>query len=552
MNVNRSDRVLELVSAAYGAAIEPERFDDLLEAWDRWCEEFIDVEEVAFQTISPQFEDALAASERLGDKQPRVSAIETTQAPLIVVDADNLVIAVNAAASGMIARGEVDPEHLIRSRRSSKQNFGADEIGAYRCQGRKDGENYLTVEAPVTAAIKVQNPKAETMIMLSLLEWDDAFSDQLKVRFNLSDAELRVARGLLEGRTAQEISATLNRSLATVRSHIKALLTKSGARRQTEFVQLLTILRQVGRKANSAPEAEHQTSDFRTEAWSEPAGTLRVVRYGTGRPAIYFTTSSLPEETKAVREAFADAGLSIIAPARPGFRGEATRADQDASIALVEGWTDRLIKEAGPGALFIGHREGGILAAKAAQAVLARGGSVGALILISTGAPTRDIAEFDDSPETIKRSFRAARFAKAGLTLGYHTAARVFRSGSYGQDKILEYFFRDSPVDAKLMSDANFREAMLANLDYCFRHPSQIARDVGDWGSDWSAALDDVAASATVHFIHGDAHSFLLPSRVMDLAAQKSAVSATLLDGSGQLALYERTKAISNVLSGFV
>ena len=411
----------------------------------------------------------------------------------------------------MIARGEVDPEHLIRSRRSSKQNFGADEIGAYRCQGRKDGENYLTVEAPVTAAIKVQNPKAETMIMLSLLEWDDAFSDQLKVRFNLSDAELRVARGLLEGRTAQEISATLNRSLATVRSHIKALLTKSGARRQTEFVQLLTILRQVGRKANSAPE-----------------------------------------ETKAVREAFADAGLSIIAPARPGFRGEATRADQDASIALVEGWTDRLIKEAGPGALFIGHREGGILAAKAAQAVLARGGSVGALILISTGAPTRDIAEFDDSPETIKRSFRAARFAKAGLTLGYHTAARVFRSGSYGQDKILEYFFRDSPVDAKLMSDANFREAMLANLDYCFRHPSQIARDVGDWGSDWSAALDDVAASATVHFIHGDAHSFLLPSRVMDLAAQKSAVSATLLDGSGQLALYERTKAISNVLSGFV
>ena len=65
MNVNRSDRVLELVSAAYGAAIEPERFDDLLEAWDRWCEEFIDVEEVAFQTISPQFEDALSASERL-------------------------------------------------------------------------------------------------------------------------------------------------------------------------------------------------------------------------------------------------------------------------------------------------------------------------------------------------------------------------------------------------------------------------------------------------------------------------------------------------------
>lgn len=548
MNVNRSDRVLELVSAAYGAAIEPERFDDLLEAWDRWCEEFIDVEEVAFKTISPQFEDALSASERLEDKQPRVSAIENTQAPLIVLDADDHMVAVNAAASGMIARGDVDLKHLIGSRRTAKQNLGAEEISAYRCRGVKGGPSYLTVEASVTAAIKAQNPKAETMIMLSLLEWDDAFSDQLKARFNLSDAELRVARGLLEGRTAQEISATLNRSLATVRSHIKALLTKSGARRQTEFVQLLTILGQFGRKADATPEDDELTSDFQSETWIEPAGKLHVVRYGAGRPAIYFTTSSLPEETKAVRAAFSNAGLAIMAPARPGFRGETARADEDASIALIEGWIDRLQKEAGPNALFIGHREGGILAAKAAQAVLERGGSVGGLILISTGAPTRNIAEFDDSPETIKRSFRAARFAKAGLTLGYHTAARVFRSGSYGQDRILEYFFRDSPVDAKLMSEPYYRQTMLANLNYCFKHPSQIARDVGDWGSDWSAALDAVASVAPVRFIHGESHSFLLPSRIEDAASKNDGVSLTLLGGSGQLALYEQPQEISYVL----
>ena len=251
--------------------------------------------------------------------------------------------------------------------------------------------------------------------------------------------------------------------MATVRSHIKALLTKSGARRQTEFVQLLTILRQVGDRSDPEAAEAAATDDFRPEIWAEPAGKLHVVRYGEGRPAIYFTTSSLPEETKMVRAAFADAGRDIIAPARPGFRGEAAQPDRDASAALLEDWIDRLQKEAGPNALFIGHREGGILAAKAAQAVLGQGGSVGGLVLISTGAPPRSIAEFDDSPETIKRSFRAARFAKTGLTLGYHTAARVFRSGSYGQNKILEYFIRDSPVDAKLMSERSYRHIMLAN-----------------------------------------------------------------------------------------
>jgi hypothetical protein len=69
-----------------------------------------------------------------------VSAIEAVQAPLIVLDAEDRVIPVNAAASGMITGGDFDPEHLIGSRRIAKQALGADEISAYRCQGAKGGK----------------------------------------------------------------------------------------------------------------------------------------------------------------------------------------------------------------------------------------------------------------------------------------------------------------------------------------------------------------------------------------------------------------------------
>lgn len=549
MTLNKPDRTLELVSAAYGAAIEPERFDDLLAAWDLWCEENIDTAATAFEVLAPKFEDAITAAETLKDTAPPSSAIDAAQAPMILLDADDAVIAVNAAASALVAAGDLDTTHLMGSRRHAEVRLSENGVGAFRCSGVQGGRSYLAVEAAVSAAVAAQHPTADRLLMLSLLDWDDAFADELKARFDLSAAELRVARGLLEGRTAQEIAGALNRSVATVRSHIKALLTKSGARRQTEFVQLLTILRQIGDGADhSAPYIAGDAGDFTLEEWEGAEGALSVARYGEGRCVLYFTTSSLPEETHEVRAAFAAAGLQVIAPARPGFRG-AARPGEDSSRALLDGWLDRLMDEVGPDTLFVGHREGGILAAKAADAVLAKGAQIGGLALISTGAPTIDISEFDTAPTTIKRSFRAARFASAGLTLGYHTAARVFRSGKYGQDRILEYFFRDSPADARRMDKTYFRDVMLANLNYCFQDPTQIARDVGDWGSDWSAHLYSVARRAPVRFIHGEEHTFKLASQIRDVASESNAITCRIINGSAQLALYEQPQLIATEIA---
>lgn len=550
MTSNRPDRTLELVSAAYGAAIEPERFDDLLAAWDHWCEENLDEAEVAFEALTPKFEDAISAAETLKGTAPQASAIDAAQAPMILLDTADDVIAVNAAASALVANGDLDTAHLMGSRRRAEVDVGESAVGAYRCSGVSGGRSYLAVETSASDAIIAQHPSADRLLMLSLLDWDSAFSDELKARFGLSDAELRVARGLLEGRTAQEIAGVLSRSVATVRSHIKALLTKSGARRQTELVQLLTILRQIGDSAVPSPQTI-ASGDFALEDWRGPAGVLSVARYGAGRRALYFTTSSLPEETPEVRAAFSAAGLQIIAPARPGFRGDAPPG-KDGSRALLNDWTDRLMEEAGPNPLFIGHREGGILAAKIAAAFLEKGGDVGGLALISTGAPTADIADFDQAPKTIKRSFRAARFAIAGLTLGYQTAARVFRSGSFGEDRILEYFFRDSPADAARIGDPYLRKTMLENLSYCFRDPSQIARDVGDWGADWSAALNGVAAKAPVTFIHGREHSFQLASRIEAIVEKRDSVSCRILDGMAQLALYEAPEEVAAEIAGLL
>jgi DNA-binding CsgD family transcriptional regulator len=61
----------------------------------------------------------------------------------------------------------------------------------------------------------------------------------LAALFELTPAEARVARQLLQGLTIDEIAAQSDRSAATVRTQVNALLAKTQTRRQSELVQLL-------------------------------------------------------------------------------------------------------------------------------------------------------------------------------------------------------------------------------------------------------------------------------------------------------------------------
>ncbi|MBL0374601.1 helix-turn-helix transcriptional regulator [Rhizobium sp. KVB221] len=64
--------------------------------------------------------------------------------------------------------------------------------------------------------------------------------------FDLSPAEARVARSIAAG---SDVSATANRlslSAETVRSHVKAILSKSGMSRQADFVAAIASIRPVG------------------------------------------------------------------------------------------------------------------------------------------------------------------------------------------------------------------------------------------------------------------------------------------------------------------
>jgi DNA-binding CsgD family transcriptional regulator len=57
--------------------------------------------------------------------------------------------------------------------------------------------------------------------------------------FDLTGAEARVAKGILEGKPLNRLAGELGLSTATVRSYLKSVFAKTGVHRQAEFVSLL-------------------------------------------------------------------------------------------------------------------------------------------------------------------------------------------------------------------------------------------------------------------------------------------------------------------------
>jgi DNA-binding CsgD family transcriptional regulator len=69
-------------------------------------------------------------------------------------------------------------------------------------------------------------------------------AERLRALFNLTAAEVALARGLLEGRRLREIAAARRVSLETVRTQLRAVFRKTGVARQTDLVRMLQAVLQ--------------------------------------------------------------------------------------------------------------------------------------------------------------------------------------------------------------------------------------------------------------------------------------------------------------------
>lgn len=178
-------------------------------------------------------------------------------------------------------------------------------------------------ETIVCAAVSVKESSGEALLLLSEVDrlWRREFSDFLRDSFRLTDAEIEIVRQLVSGLTLNDIAEQNSKSLNTVRTQLKTIQRKTGAKSQVEIVRLVSGLFSV----IDAPISAEGINIYRdgpsvfttSEGWSCP---VHVYGPKEGTPVLFLHgmldgcgfTGKFVDQLERQR-------LRLIAPERPHF-----------------------------------------------------------------------------------------------------------------------------------------------------------------------------------------------------------------------------------------
>jgi DNA-binding CsgD family transcriptional regulator len=100
-------------------------------------------------------------------------------------------------------------------------------------------------EQPLIAHLAAGSEGATNHRAVSLTDLHDVpvpHEDTLRVVFDLTPAEARLAQGITRGDTLEEIAISLGIKMPTARTQLAAVFAKTGTRRQAKLVAILTRL----------------------------------------------------------------------------------------------------------------------------------------------------------------------------------------------------------------------------------------------------------------------------------------------------------------------
>jgi DNA-binding CsgD family transcriptional regulator len=178
----------------------------------------------------------------------------------LVFDNGGTVIAANPLIEAMtgeirwLARDRLSlsdrsADHLLRAAIAS---IGAADGATARSFPVRDADGCATMVAhvvPIRLSARDIFVRCAGVLALTPLSAPNAPSVAIvKSLFDLTPTEARVARDLAEGKTVAAIASGAGASESTIRTHVRAVLEKTGCNRQTDVVALLAGLSATGLK----------------------------------------------------------------------------------------------------------------------------------------------------------------------------------------------------------------------------------------------------------------------------------------------------------------
>jgi DNA-binding CsgD family transcriptional regulator len=198
----------------------------------------------------PHVARAALLSHRMGLRAARAAteAMQTIGLPAAMLDAAGRVLSANAGLEALqprITTGLL--ERIQLADRDANQLLHAalqHTVPSVRSIPIPAGEHAQALIAHVLpirrAAGDIFRRAAALLVITPVTAPRAPLTEVLTGLFDLTPAEVRVARGIAQGQTLEEICTALGLSRETVRTQLKSVLAKTGTSRQTELALLLS------------------------------------------------------------------------------------------------------------------------------------------------------------------------------------------------------------------------------------------------------------------------------------------------------------------------
>lgn len=335
-----ADDMDDLINRIYDVALEPERYEELLDTWDStvWPKNFD--AQVQGQGVLRHFQRADAVLARI-EHAPPVDAAEALlqkfpNVAVAVFERTLTVAAINPAARHLLglSKGDammalpIEPGDRVNlTRQVSRMLTDADAVPSIFRVRSSDRDAFIIFQM---RRVLLADDRPVIAAVTSDIRWPAGFDGILRNAFGLSGAEIEVTRLLLDCASVREVAEARGRSVDTVRAQIKTILAKTEVHGQVELIRLVLSMMDIAAVTQDevvAPKAINggpgglQPLPFHT-VFSDDDRRLDYLVFGDpdGDPILYLGTefSFVRWHAEAEAEA-ARRKIKVISPVRAGY-----------------------------------------------------------------------------------------------------------------------------------------------------------------------------------------------------------------------------------------
>ena len=556
-----------VIDRLYEVAVDPSRYEALLDHWEAMMRpqrnaagEDQNAPALGLKQFEGHFQRADQVLDRvIRDQGPSGGAAMLAQidhAAAFVCDRALTITDVNLAATSVLG--------ITRGARVADLALGDGEAGYLAAQIQR----MFVANQGNSAVVRSRSARADRLMVLHLrlirpdseppfiiavtseMTWPPGFSDVLRAAFDLTPAEAEVMRALAEGHALTQIAEARGRSVETIRAQLKAIMSKTETRSQTELVRLTLSTMEMAHFWGETAEALPATSEgFATlkprlfQTLILPDGRRMdylILGDPDGRPVLFLPLDYGLIRWPATAEAeAARRRIKVIVPVRAGY-GKATPLPRNAPyfVQLTEDHA-RLLDHLGVKRLPIVSLGGDSMKAIAFHAAYPE--RVRALICTAGVLPL-------SRPEQYERMDKWHRFILAGARYTPHLLPFMVKAGfalarRLGKRGFVHAVYGKSRADVDTFEIPEVFEAMVCGSEVALSatnsaHDAFAREVIAHETTDWTAEVACLQGRVPVHFLNGLQDPQVPPGTLTEYRTDYPWIDFRVYPDAGQLLFF--------------